>query len=155
MDGWRVIKSVILAFGAFFGFLDPFWGPRDATSFSKKKFYSAQLDMKTQLAAKFQKKVMDGYPAIVRIYIEYPKYQHRNICITFLSATSTILQNEKSPFGGSFLKLWRYIMGHVELVYIILYVSAVYCVNCIIFLRFFIFQRKTQFLLFLGFSAGS
>ena len=32
----------------------------------KKFFYSAQLDTKIQLLAKFQKKVMDGYPAIVR-----------------------------------------------------------------------------------------
>ena len=54
-------------FWGFLGFFDPFWGPGDATRvFPKKNFYSAQLDMKIQLGAKFQKKVMDGYPAIVR-----------------------------------------------------------------------------------------
>ena len=35
-------------------------------SFSEKNFYSAQLDIKIQLAAKFEKNLMDGYPALVR-----------------------------------------------------------------------------------------
>ena len=55
--------------GAFKGVLDPFWGPGDATRvFPKKFFYSAQLDMKIQLAPKFQKKLMDGYRALVRTH---------------------------------------------------------------------------------------
>ena len=36
--------------------------------FRKKIFHSAQLDMKIQLAAKFEKNLMDGYPAIVRTH---------------------------------------------------------------------------------------
>ena len=43
----------------------PFWGPGDATSFSEEKNYSTQPDMKIQLAAKFEKNLMDGYPALV------------------------------------------------------------------------------------------
>ena len=39
---------------------------RETEFFSEKTFYSAQLDMKIQLAAKFEKNLMDGYPAIVR-----------------------------------------------------------------------------------------
>ena len=59
-------NSVILAnLGLFRGF-NPFWGPGDPTSFSEKTFYSAQLDMKIHLAAKFEKNLMDGYPALVR-----------------------------------------------------------------------------------------
>ena len=54
-------------FFGLFRIFDHFWGPGDATRvFPKKNFYSAQLDMKIQLGAKFQKEVMDGYPAIVR-----------------------------------------------------------------------------------------
>ena len=45
--------------------MDPFWGPRDATSFSKK-FLQCKLDMKIQLAAKFGENLMNGYPALVR-----------------------------------------------------------------------------------------
>ena len=56
-------------FGAFLGGFDHFWGPGDATRvFPKKNFYSAQLDMKIQLAAKFEKNLMDGYPAIIRTH---------------------------------------------------------------------------------------
>ena len=69
-DGWMKrykAKSVIFGqFGTFLGFLTLLgpWGRNE--SFSEKNFYSAQLDMKIQLAAKFQKNLMDGYPTIVR-----------------------------------------------------------------------------------------
>ena len=61
-------KSVILAnLGLLGAFLTPF-GPLGAhREFGHTKcFYSAQLDMKIHLGAKFQDKVMDGYPVIVR-----------------------------------------------------------------------------------------
>ena len=62
-------NTKIMSFGAFQGFFDPFWGPGDATRvFPEKFFYSAQLDMKIELAAKFEKNLMDGYPAIVRTH---------------------------------------------------------------------------------------
>ena len=56
-------------FGGFLGFFDHFWGPGDATRvFPKKIFYSAQLHMKIQLAAKFEKNLMDGYLTLVRTH---------------------------------------------------------------------------------------
>ena len=56
-------------FGAFLGGFGPLLGPWGRNeSLSEKKFYSAQLDMKIQLAAKFQKKLMDGYRALVRTH---------------------------------------------------------------------------------------
>ena len=58
---------ILANLGHFRGFLDPFWGPGDATRvFLNKNFYSAQLDMIIQLVAKFEKKLMDSYPALVR-----------------------------------------------------------------------------------------
>ena len=57
---------ILANLGAFLGVFGPLLGPGNATSFSEKKFYSAQLHMKIQLAAKFSKKQMDGYPALVR-----------------------------------------------------------------------------------------
>ena len=54
--------------GVFWGHFDPFWAPGDATRVFRNFFYSAQLDMKIQLAAKFQKKLMDGYRALVRTH---------------------------------------------------------------------------------------
>ena len=59
-------KSVILAKIGHFKEFGPLVGPGDATSFPKKFFDSAQLDTKVQLTAKFEKKLMDGYPALVR-----------------------------------------------------------------------------------------
>ena len=50
--------------GIFRGFWTPFGGTQQ--EFFRKKFYSAQLDMKRQLVAKLQKKLMDSYPALVR-----------------------------------------------------------------------------------------
>ena len=63
-------ESVILAnLGPFLGGFGPLLGPWGRNeSFSEKNFYSAQLDMKIQLAAKFQKKLMDGYRALVRTH---------------------------------------------------------------------------------------
>ena len=65
MDGWRVIRQKVW-FWPIRGFLGVFgpWGRNEF--FWKNYFYSAQLDMKIQLAAKFQKKLMDGYRALVR-----------------------------------------------------------------------------------------
>ena len=61
-------KSVILAnLGLFRGFFTTF-GPLGRIEFCHKNFYSAQLDMKIQLGAKVQEKVMEGYPAIVRTH---------------------------------------------------------------------------------------
>ena len=57
-------KSVILANLGLFGPLLGPWGRNE--SFSEKIFYSAQLDMKIQLAVKFQKYLMDDYNAIVQ-----------------------------------------------------------------------------------------
>ena len=63
-------KSVILAnLGLFGGAFLPFWAPLGMHGvLSQNFFYSVQLDMKIQLGPKFQKKVMDGYPAIVRTH---------------------------------------------------------------------------------------
>ena len=54
------IRGVLGVFGLLLG---P-WGRNE--SFPEEIFYSAQLDMKIQLAAKFEKNLMDGYPALVR-----------------------------------------------------------------------------------------
>ena len=54
-------------FGAFLGVFGPIlgsWGLNE--SYSENFFDSAQLNMKIQLAAKFEKKLMDDYPALVR-----------------------------------------------------------------------------------------
>ena len=59
-------KSVILAKTGHFRGFGPLLGPGDTTSFSENFFDSAQLDTKVQLTAKFEKKLMDGYPALVR-----------------------------------------------------------------------------------------
>ena len=60
-------EIVILANLGLFGVFGPLLGPSERNeSFSEKNFYSAQLDMKIQLAAKFEKKPMDGYSALVR-----------------------------------------------------------------------------------------
>ena len=63
-------KSVILAnLGLFRGFWTPFGALGTQREFFRKKiFYSAQLDMKIQLPAKFQKKLMDGYRTLVRTH---------------------------------------------------------------------------------------
>ena len=69
MDKSYKAKSAFLAnLGLFRGFWTPFGAPGTQREFSEKKFYSAQLDMKIQLAAKFQKKLMDGYRALVRTH---------------------------------------------------------------------------------------
>ena len=53
----------------FWGFLTPFGALGTQREIFRKKFFdSAQLDMKIQLAAKFEKNLMDGYPAIVRTH---------------------------------------------------------------------------------------
>ena len=58
MKSYRA-KSVILAnLGLFRRFWTPFGALETQRIFPKKNFYSAQLDMKIQLAAKFQKKLM-------------------------------------------------------------------------------------------------
>ena len=61
-------KSVILAcLGLFRGFLTPFGALGTQREFFRKKFlYSAQLDMKIQIAAKFHKK--NGYRALGRTH---------------------------------------------------------------------------------------
>ena len=60
-NGWMKsykAKSVILGN---LGLFDHFSAPGDASRvLSQKIFYSAQLDMKIQLGAKFQEKTMDG-----------------------------------------------------------------------------------------------
>ena len=53
-------------FGAFLGVFGPLLGPWGCNEFYRKNFYSAQLDIKIQLAAKFGGNLKDGYPAIVR-----------------------------------------------------------------------------------------
>ena len=61
------------AFWKIWGFRGAFWTPFGPLGthreFCDKNFFdSAQLDMKIPLGAKFQEKVMDGYPAIVRTH---------------------------------------------------------------------------------------
>ena len=59
-------------FWGFLGVFTPFGALGTQRKFFRKKIYSAQLDMKTQLAAKFEKNLMDGYPAIVRTHARTP-----------------------------------------------------------------------------------
>ena len=65
MDGRKVIRKKC-DFGQFGAFWTPFGALGTQREFYEKKLYSAQLHMKIQLAAKFEKNLMDGYPAIVR-----------------------------------------------------------------------------------------
>ena len=71
MDGSNIIRQKV-QFWPIWGFFRGFWTPFGALGtqrvFPKKFFYSAQLDMKMQLAAKFQKKMMGGYRALVRTH---------------------------------------------------------------------------------------
>ena len=64
-------KSVILdnleLFGSFF---DPFWAPGDALRVLSQKFSTVRK--KYNLVQNFRKKVMDGYPAIVRTHARTP-----------------------------------------------------------------------------------
>ena len=62
-------KSVILAYlGLFRGFWTPFGALGTQREFFRKFFDSAQLDTKIQRSAKFEKKLMDGYCALVRTH---------------------------------------------------------------------------------------
>ena len=57
---------ILANLGLFRGFLTPFGALGTQREIFRKIFYSAQLDMKIQLVAKFEKNLMDGYPALVR-----------------------------------------------------------------------------------------
>ena len=60
-------------FWGFLGFFTPFGALGTQREFFRKKFFhSAQLDMKIQLAAKFEKNLMDGYLALVRTHARTP-----------------------------------------------------------------------------------
>ena len=61
--------SFLAILGLFGAILTPFDPLRTKPEFCPEKFfYSAQLDMKIHSVAKFQKKVMEGYPAIARTH---------------------------------------------------------------------------------------
>ena len=62
-------KNVILAnLGLFRGFWTPCRALGTQREFFRKIFYSTKLEMKIQLAPNFQKKLIDGYRALVRTH---------------------------------------------------------------------------------------
>lgn len=66
MDGKKVMGPKV-SFLPFWAFLTPFQPLGEQREFSLKKTRCcAHLRIGVQLVAKFQKKVMDGYPGIIR-----------------------------------------------------------------------------------------